>query len=243
MPARDFELRDVFRAKRSPQGETAVLRGVSGLIEAGAYLGVAGSSGSGKTTLLRLLNRLEDADAGEVLYGGAPARDWDVMAHRRRVALVTQRSTMFPGGVLDNVTIPDALSGRAPDPERARSCLATARLADVDAARDSAALSVGQQARVALARALYVEPEVLMIDEATAHLDGRIAGEILDDIERAFARDGRSIVHVTHEPAKLRRCRRLWVLDGGTIVQSGAPDVVLADAEGPAARILAEARS
>ena len=217
-----------------------VLRGVSLAIPAGQSVGVIGRSGGGKTTLLRLLTRLEDPDQGAIFYGGQDLRALDVIALRRRIALVNQRSVMFPGSVLDNIMLPDALTGRGPgDPERARRALARVRLEAELAPRDAAALSVGQQGRVQLARSLYLDPEVVLLDESTANLDPKVAYEILDELHRWAADEGRTLIHISHEPDKLRRCARLILLDEGRVTADGDAAAVLDDPRSPAAKILA----
>lgn len=239
--AQEIRFADVHRTRRASGGSAQeVLRGLSLTIPPGQTIGVLGRSGGGKTTLLRLLNRLEDPDRGEIDYGGQDLRTLDVIALRRRIALVNQRSVMFPGTVLDNVMLPDVITGRgAGDEPRAREMLARVRLDDDLAPRRAAELSVGQQGRVQLARALYLDPEVLLLDESTANLDPQVAQEILDDLHRWAAHEERTLLHVSHEPDKLRRCARLILLDEGRITADGGAAAVLDDPHSPAAAILA----
>jgi putative ABC transport system ATP-binding protein len=127
-----------------------------------------GPSGSGKSTLLRLLNRLADPDAGVVRFHGTDVRELDPLELRRRVGLVPQLPAPVPGSVADNVSFGPRLEGRDADPERA---LELAGLDESFLDRDASRLSVGEQQRVMLARALALEPEVLLLDEPTASLD------------------------------------------------------------------------
>jgi UDP-glucose/iron transport system ATP-binding protein len=127
-----------------------------------------GPSGSGKSTLLRLLNRLADPDEGVVRFHGTDVRELDPLELRRRVGLVPQLPAPVAGTVADNVRFGPRLEGRDVDPEP------PVRLAGLDGSfldRDAGRLSVGEQQRVMLARALALEPEVLLLDEPTASLD------------------------------------------------------------------------
>jgi putative ABC transport system ATP-binding protein len=144
-----------------------VLRDVSLSIPSGSTA-LLGPSGSGKSTLLRLLNRLADPDEGVVRFHGTDVRELDPLELRRRVGLVPQLPAPVPGTVADNVRFGPSLEGRAADPEP------PVRLAGLDDSfldRDASRLSVGEQQRVMLARALALEPEVLLLDEPTASLD------------------------------------------------------------------------
>ena len=158
-----------------------------------------GPSGSGKSTLLRLLNRLADPDEGVVRYHGRDVRELDPLELRRRVALVPQLPAPVEGSVADNVGYGPALAGRSVDAERP---LSLAGLGREFAERDASKLSVGEQQRVILARALALEPEVLLLDEPTAALDA----EARDAVERALTGlTGVTMVLVTHERAQAER--------------------------------------
>ncbi len=192
-----FELRDVT-ARR---GGRTVLDGLSVRLADGASC-VAGPSGSGKSTLLRLLNRLMDPDAGAVLYGGADVRERDVLDLRREVGLVPQLPALREGSVAENVALGPRLAGRPADVPRA---LRLAGLDESFAERDAGRLSVGEQQRVMLARALALEPRVLLLDEPTSALDvaSRDAVEAtLLDLRRRL---GLSYVLVTHDEGQAQR--------------------------------------
>jgi UDP-glucose/iron transport system ATP-binding protein len=151
-----------------------------------------GPSGSGKSTLLRLLNRLADPDAGVVRFHGTDVRELDPLELRRRVGLVPQLPAPVPGSVADNVCFGPRLDGREVDPE------GPVRLAGLDPSfldRDAARLSVGEQQRVMLARALALEPEVLLLDEPTASLDPTATGAVEDALRGLH---DVSLVLVTH---------------------------------------------
>jgi len=163
---------------------------------------VLGPSGAGKSSLLRLLCRLADADQGEVRFRGTDVRELDPLALRRQACLVPQLPAPVEGSVADNVSLGPRLAGRDADVSRA---LDQAGLDASFADRRPERLSVGEQQRVMLARALALGPEVLLLDEPTAALDeGSRAG-----VERTLAdlsRSGRvSMVLVTHERAQAER--------------------------------------
>src|SRR5688572_20807949 len=149
------------------RGGRPVLRGLDLQLEEGATA-VVGPSGSGKSTLLRLLNRLADPDEGAVRFHGTDVRELDPLELRRRVGLVPQLPAPVPGTVGDNVRFGPRLHGEDVD------ALGPLRLAGLDETfldRDASRLSVGEQQRMMLARALALEPEVLLLDEPTASLD------------------------------------------------------------------------
>jgi putative ABC transport system ATP-binding protein len=216
-----FELERV----RLTRAGSLVLDRLSARIPAGATC-LAGPSGSGKSTVLRLLDRLADPDAGVVRYLGDDLRERDPLALRREVGLVPQLPALLAGTVADNLRFAARLAGREPDLAR---LLDLAGLDPGFAGRDAARLSVGEQQRVMLARALALEPTTLLLDEPTSALDE----EARDSIERTVADLGRrlgvSIVIVTHDPGQARRLAD-WVvaIDGGRAVRQGSAAEVLA---------------
>ena len=160
-----------------------------------------GPSGSGKSSLLRLLNRLSDPDLGTIHFKGQDVRRLDVLALRRRAVLVPQLPAPLPGTVAENVRYGPSLCDREAD---VNSCLGRAGLARTYAAREAAQLSVGEQQRVMLARALALEPEVLLLDEPTSALDEAAR----DGVERTLAelaRGGVAMVLVTHDRGQAER--------------------------------------
>ena len=194
------------------RGGTRVLHDVSFRIEPGATA-LLGPSGSGKSTILRLLNRLADPDEGVVRMHGEDVRDEDVLALRRRAVLVPQLPAPLPGTVAGNVRYGPSLIGRAVDVE---PLLDRAGLNGSYADREAAQLSVGEQQRVMLARALALEPEVLLLDEPTSALDENAR----DEIERTLRelRERVSIVLVTHDGAQAARLTTSTVrIDAGQV--------------------------
>jgi putative ABC transport system ATP-binding protein len=201
-----------------------VLREVTASLPEGATC-VAGPSGSGKSTLLRLLNRLADPVAGRVLYRGADVRERDVLELRREVALVPQLPALLEGTVEDNIRFAAQLAGREPDVAR---LLELAGLDSTFAERNGAKLSVGEQQRVMLARALALEPKVLLLDEPTSALDEAKRDAIEATVSDVRQRLGVSIVLVTHDLAQARRMSD-WVvrIDVGRVVEEGTAKELL----------------
>jgi putative ABC transport system ATP-binding protein len=209
-----FELEGVSLSR----GGREVLRGLDARLPEGASC-VAGPSGCGKSSLLRLLNRLADPDSGTVRYRGEDVRGRDVLELRREVCLVPQLPALLDGTVEDNVRFAARLAGRDPD---VGGLLDLAGLDGSFAERDAGRLSVGEQQRAMLARALALEPRVLLLDEPTSALD-----EDARDAVEATLRDLRSrleisVVLVTHDLDQARRMAD-WVvrLEAGTTVEQG----------------------
>jgi ABC-type Fe3+/spermidine/putrescine transport system ATPase subunit len=215
-----FELDQVTYSR----GGEAVLHGIDASLPVGASC-LAGPSGSGKSTVLRLLNRLADPDQGMVLYEGADVRERDPLALRREVCLVPQLPALVDGSVADNVAYGARLAGRSFDH---RKCL---ELAGLDASfedRDAGRLSVGEQQRVMLARALALEPRVLLLDEPTSALDEKARDAVESTLRELQERTSISLVLVTHDLEQARRLAE-WVvrLDAGRVVEQGQAVTVL----------------
>jgi putative ABC transport system ATP-binding protein len=197
------------------RGGRPVLADVSARLPSGAC-SVAGPSGSGKSTLLRLLNRLADPDGGCVRYRGRPVADLPVLDLRREVCLVPQLPALLDGSVARNVSFGARLAGRDCDVHRQLDLVG---LGDSFAERDASELSVGEQQRVMLARALALEPSVLLLDEPTSALDEAARAAVEATLSRLRERLDLSLVLVTHD---LDQAARLtdWTLrlDEGRVV-------------------------
>ena len=192
-----FELRDVSLTR----GDRLVLDSVSAEIHPGATA-IVGPSGSGKSTLLRLLNRLADPDAGTISYRDRPLVEYDPLALRREVALVPQLPALLVGTVESNLRYAAGLAGKAIDAAR---CLGHAGLDPGFAERDVSKLSVGEQQRAMLARALAQEPAVLLLDEPTSALDHDARDAIEATLSGLRAELDISLVVVSHDPEQARR--------------------------------------
>jgi putative ABC transport system ATP-binding protein len=216
-----FELSEVSLTR----GDRRVLDSLSAAIPAGATA-IVGPSGAGKSTLLRLLNRLADPDAGTIAYRGRPLGEYEPLALRREVSLVPQLPALLEGTVDSNLAYAAGLAGKELDAER---CLRLAGLDPDFAGRDVAKLSVGEQQRAMLARALAQEPAVLLLDEPTSALDHAAR----DAIEATLAQLRReleiSIILVSHDPEQARRLGD-WVvrLERGRAIEAGPVEEVMA---------------
>jgi putative ABC transport system ATP-binding protein len=216
-----FELSEVSLSR----GDRRVLDAVSAEIPVGATA-IVGPSGAGKSTLLRLLNRLADPGAGTIVFRGRPLEEYDPLALRREVSLVPQLPALLEGTVESNLRYAADLASKDLDAER---CLRLAGLDPAFADRDVAKLSVGEQQRAMLARALAQEPAVLLLDEPTSALDQATR----DAIEATLAELRReleiSIVLVSHDPEQARRLGE-WVvrLADGRAIEAGPLEQVLA---------------
>jgi len=228
-----FELEDVTYSR----GGAVVLRGVDARLPVGAS-SVVGPSGSGKSTLLRLLNRLADPDSGRVAYEGADVRERDPLALRREVSLVPQLPALIEGTVHDNVAYGPRLAGHSFD---ARSCLELSGLDPAFEDRDASKLSVGEQQRVMLARALALEPRVLLLDEPTSALDQAAREAVETTLRRLRARTAISLVLVTHDVAQARRLAEYVVrIDAGRVIAHGSAAELLAEPAEPVTTASAE---
>jgi ABC-type iron transport system FetAB ATPase subunit len=216
-----FELREVGLDR----GGRAVLDDVSAAIPVGATA-IVGPSGAGKSTLLRLLNRLADPDRGAISYRGRPLASCGPLGLRREVSLVPQLPALLPGTVESNLAYAAELAGEKLDAERAL------RLAGLDlsfAGRDVGRLSVGEQQRSMLARALAQRPAVLLLDEPTSALD-TVARDAIEATLAELRRELEiSIVLVSHDPEQARRLGE-WVLrlEAGRVAGCGPLAEVLA---------------
>ena len=191
-----------------------MLEDVSVAIPDGASA-VLGPSGSGKSSLLRLLNRLSDPEFGSILFKGEDVRKIDVLDLRRRAVLVPQLPSLLPGTVAENVRYGPSLQDHEAD---VNTCLGRAGLARTYADRDAGELSVGEQQRVMLARALALEPEVLLLDEPTSALD-EVARDGVERTLEELAREGVAMVLVTHDRGQaLRITSKVIELREGEVV-------------------------
>ncbi|XP_066372481.1 protein STAR1-like isoform X2 [Miscanthus floridulus] len=222
--------------KRAASTGEEILRGVHLDVPRGVVMGVIGPSGSGKSTLLRALNRLWEPAPGAVFLDGADVCGLDVRALRRKVGTLFQQPAMFEGTVAYNVRYGPQLSGKKLSEDEVQSLL---RLADLDPALSSKPaneLSVGQAQRVALARTLANDPEVLLLDEPTSALDPISTQNIEDTVVRLKKARGLTTVIVSHSVKQIQRIADLvCLLVAGEIVEVLAPSE-LSRAKHPMAR-------
>lgn len=194
---------------------------VSLRVEAGDFLTITGRSGSGKTTLLSLMGGLTAPTSGSVRLFGSPLTDLDDAAlstlRARKIGFVFQFSSLIPTlNALDNVRLPGLFAQSQVTPEQALQRLSWVGLQG-EAARYPSQLSGGQQARVALARALANQPDLLLADEPTGNLDVETEQEIMSLLRQLNQNCGTTIVLVTHNPELSHFGNRHLIMDSGRL--------------------------
>jgi polar amino acid transport system ATP-binding protein len=221
----------VIRGLSKRFGTHQVLGSVDMSVERGETVVIIGPSGSGKSTLLRCVNRLEEPSGGTVLFEDEPVvAGPGLRAQRARMGMVFQHFNLFSHmTVLGNIIeAPIQVLGLAREEAitRGRRLLDRVGLAD-KADSYPARLSGGQKQRVAIARCLAMEPKLLLLDEITSALDPELVGEVLQVI-RSLSGQGMTMMIVTHEMGFAREVAdRIVFIDGGQILEQGAPDDVL----------------
>jgi len=208
-------------------GDERVLRDVSFEMEPQDVEVIVGPSGSGKSTMLRCVNRLTEIDDGAIYLDGEEIHDIDENALRRRVGMVFQDFNLFAHRTArGNVTLGlEEVLGLSTEEARATADDYLDRVGLADQAESyPAELSGGQQQRVGIARALAMEPELLLFDEPTSALDPELIGEVLE-VMRDLAEEGMTMLCVTHEMGFARSAAStLTFLDGGQVVERGPPE-------------------
>ena len=210
-------------------GAEPIIRGVSIAVERGQTVAIVGATGSGKSTLIKLLTRLYEPTAGRITVGGEDIRAMPVAELRRRVTVVSQDVALFTGTVAANVALGGVAAGRTIDRAEIERAVARVGLDRLLAHRtdglDSAvgerggAFSAGEKQLLAFARALVRDPEILILDEATAHVDP----ETESLIERGVAElmRGRTTLVIAHRLSTIRSADLIVVLDRGLVIERG----------------------
>ncbi|HUQ39672.1 MAG TPA: amino acid ABC transporter ATP-binding protein [Acidimicrobiales bacterium] len=216
------------RGLRKSFGTVEALRGVDLTVDRGEVVVVIGPSGSGKSTLCRCINRLEVPDDGTVRIEGevVPVEGRELARVRADIGMVFQSFNLFPHKtVLDNVTLgPVKVRGRtrADAEERGRALLARVGIGEL-AGRYPAELSGGQQQRAAIARALAMDPKLMLFDEPTSALDPEMISEVLD-VMLELAASGTTMIVVSHEMGFARSAAgRVVFMDQGLVVEEAPP--------------------
>lgn len=217
-----------------------VLHQISLSIGAGRSVGIVGRTGSGKTTLSRLVVRLVEATHGQVRLGGVAIADIPMVELRRRVALIPQEVELFSGTVRDNVTLFD------PDPtdQQVAGALHRVGLSALvtggihrELGAGGAGLSAGEAQLLALARVWLREPDLVVLDEATARIDP--ATEVQLETAIAELMRGRTTIVIAHRLSTLRHVDEIVVLDHGIVVEHGTREALAADTSGRFHQLLA----
>jgi tungstate transport system ATP-binding protein len=203
-------------------------------VEEGEIRVVLGPTGAGKSTLLRVMNLLQRPERGTVSWRGEKISWPAPLALRRRMAMVFQSPLLFSGSVLDNVEYGLRIRGERGERARAKAEATLRRLHIESAARQRASsLSGGEAQRAALARAIVLEPEVLLLDEPLSSLDEPIREHLLEELRQIVRERRITCVYVTHEQAEaFALADRIAILDGGKLLQVGAPEEVFYHPDG-----------
>lgn len=210
-------------------GDLQVLKGITETIKDGEVVCVVGPSGSGKSTFLRCLNLLEEPTSGKIMLDGLQINEKgvDLNKVRQKLGMVFQNFNLFPHmTTLDNVTLASVQTGimSKEDAEKtAKELLTRVGLSDKFDVYPPA-LSGGQKQRAAIARALAMDPEIMLFDEPTSALDPEMVGEVLD-VMKNLAEGGMTMVIVTHEMGFAREVAdRILFIDEGVVVEQGSPE-------------------
>jgi ATP-binding cassette, subfamily B, bacterial len=224
----DIELREVgFR-----YGNRAVNRGISLNIKAGEMVGLVGHSGSGKSTLVNLICRFYDVAEGAILLDGVDVRSFAVADYRRHIGLVLQEPFLFFGTIAENIAYGKPGASREEIIAAARAAHAHEFILRLPQGYDSMVgergqgLSGGERQRISIARALLINPPILILDEATSSVDSETEKEIQKALDNLV--QGRTTIAIAHRLSTLHRADRLVVLDRGVVVEEGTHEQLMA---------------
>ena len=231
-----IQIKNVTKTFIGKDNQVEALKGISLDINKGDIYGIIGMSGAGKSTLVRCLNYLEKPTTGTVVVEDqdlSTLTEAELRKVRTGIAMIFQHfNLLMQRSVLDNVCFPMEIVGVKKQAARKRAM----ELLEIVGLKEKAdaypsQLSGGQKQRVAIARGLCMNPEVLLFDEPTSALDPEMVGEVLN-VMRSLAREGMTMLVVTHEMAFARDVAdRLIFMDGGVIVEQGAPEQVFGDTQ------------
>ncbi|TCL63748.1 amino acid ABC transporter ATP-binding protein (PAAT family) [Hydrogenispora ethanolica] len=213
-------------------GRKQALDGVDLRVEKGETVVIMGPSGCGKSTLIRCINRLTEPDSGAIRLAGQPITDLnlhELLAVRRKIGFVFQHFNLIRRlTALDNVAMPLRLQGVSVEEANRRAECALGKVGLGTKLQDRPdELSGGEQQRVGIARALALEPEIMLWDEPTASLDPILIGEVLEVMEELVQEGNTTMLIVTHELSFARRAAdRIVFMDKGRVVEEGPPQQV-----------------
>ena len=223
-----IEIRDVgFR-----YGNRAVNRGINLTIEPGEMIGLVGHSGSGKSTLVNLICRFYDVTEGAIKVDGVDIRSYGIADYRRNIGLVLQEPFLFFGTIAENIAYGKPDASRAEIIAAARAAHAHEFILRLPQAYDSMVgergqgLSGGERQRISIARALLIDPRILILDEATSSVDSETEKEIQKALNNLVK--GRTTIAIAHRLSTLHKADRLVVLDRGQVVEEGSHNELMA---------------
>ena len=200
-------------------------------VEPGEMIGLVGPSGAGKSTLINLICRFYDVSDGAILVDGHDIRSYNVSAYRRNIGIVLQDPFLFYGTIAENIAYGRPEATRAEIIQAARSANAHEFILRLPDGYDSLvgergqSLSGGERQRISIARALLIDPRILILDEATSAVDTETEREIQAALETLIK--GRTTLAIAHRLSTLRRANRLVVIEKGNIVEIGTHQELL----------------
>ena len=213
-------------------GNRAVNRGVTLNIKAGEFVGLVGHSGSGKSTLVNLICRFYDVSEGAILLDGVDIRSFPVAEYRSNIGLVLQEPFLFFGTIAENIAYGKPNATRQQIIAAARAAHAHEFILRLPQGYDSMVgergqgLSGGERQRISIARALLIDPRILIMDEATSSVDSETEKEIQKALDNLV--QGRTTIAIAHRLSTLHRADRLVVMDRGVVVEQGSHDELMA---------------
>ena len=220
-----------FRYPSRP--DVPVLQGLDLAVHAGQRVALVGPSGAGKSTVLQLLLRFYEGYEGQITLDGTEIRELDLGSYRSTLGIVPQEVLLFAGSIADNIGYgrPDASRAEVEDAARQANALEFIQRFpegfDTLVGERGVKLSGGQRQRIAIARALLKDPAVLLLDEATSSLDAEGERVVQEALDRLMV--GRTSFVVAHRLATIREVDRIFVIDGGQVVESGTHETLNAD--------------
>jgi len=233
LPTPELQQAIAFKDVHFGYGGIPVLQGVSFEIERGQTVALVGPSGSGKTTLMHLLARFHRPDEGAILWDGHDLEEFDLTGFRTRLGLVTQESRLFNTSVSENIqlgsthleTNKDALERAAQASNSIEFIAGMEGGWEAGVGDGGNKLSGGQRQRLSIARALFKDPPVLLMDEATSSLDTESEHKVQQAIDRLM--EGRTTLVIAHRLSTVRHADRIIVLDAGRVAETGTHDELM----------------
>jgi ATP-binding cassette subfamily B protein len=213
-------------------GNRAVIKNINLTIQPGEMIGLVGHSGSGKSTLVNLMCRFYDVSSGSISLDGVNIRSLPISEYRRNIGLVLQDPFLFFGSIADNIAYGKPDASRAEIVAAARAAHAHEFILRLPHGYDSLVgerghgLSGGERQRISIARALLIDPHILILDEATASVDTETEKEIQKALDNLV--QGRTTIAIAHRLSTLHKANRLVVLDQGEVVEIGSHNELMA---------------